>query len=258
MLIGWTTGVNSSDSTWSYWLKSSEELRQLTNIVQLHIQDHAPLVRLEGDLISKVRFLHPPKGGRLDTLEVLAARIEAVLMQYEFSRPVIVLHPPALRDEDALVKTIVDRAIGLVRLLERWSISVGIEITGDVPNDERFLRKFEEILKTASASGNIGVILDTEHEVHKGTDLPALASKYKSLVIGVHVKDYDGHPFETNGKRRFVRYGTGIVDFRAVFASVDVNRIPLILEGNYGKLTDLIEDLYLVRTDASIALESRR
>lgn len=56
-----------------------------------------------------------------------------------------------------------------------------------------------------------------------------------SLVLDVHVRDYDGQPFTAEGRRRYLDPGQGQLDFPAIFSALvaDGFRGPFMYEGSH-------------------------
>ena len=74
-----------------------------------------------------------------------------------------------------------------------------------------------------------------------GNDTPlphnpmAAARQEQSMVMDVHVRDYDGQPFTAEGRRRYLDPGEGQLDFPAIFGALvaDGFRGPFMYEGSH-------------------------
>ena len=74
-----------------------------------------------------------------------------------------------------------------------------------------------------------------------GNDTPlphnpmAAARQEQSMVMDVHVRDYDGQPFTAEGRRRYLDPGQGQLDFPAIFGALvaDGFRGPFMYEGSH-------------------------
>ncbi len=63
----------------------------------------------------------------------------------------------------------------------------------------------------------------------------AAARQEQSMVLDVHVRDYDGQPFTAEGRRRYLDPGQGQLDFPAIFGALVANgfRGPFMYEGSH-------------------------
>jgi sugar phosphate isomerase/epimerase len=63
----------------------------------------------------------------------------------------------------------------------------------------------------------------------------AAARQEQSMVMDVHVRDYDGQPFTAEGRRRYLDPGEGQLDFPAIFGALvaDGFRGPFMYEGSH-------------------------
>ncbi len=63
----------------------------------------------------------------------------------------------------------------------------------------------------------------------------AAAREEQSMVLDVHVRDYDGQPFTAEGRRRYLDPGQGQLDFPAIFGALvaDGFRGPFMYEGSH-------------------------
>ncbi|HEX6971934.1 MAG TPA: TIM barrel protein [Limnochordia bacterium] len=52
------------------------------------------------------------------------------------------------------------------------------------------------------------------------TQLPAIVAEFGQRIVNLHVRDYDGAPFDADRRRRYVRPGAGRIPFGAVEAAL--------------------------------------
>jgi len=119
----------------------------------------------------------------------------------------------------------------------------------DVPwrNVERALAFADQCAARARATPPggqaLGVNLDLEFlSWHDGVDttLERHVPAWGSRLGNVHVKDHDGHPFDEQGRRRYVNPGDGHLDYPSIFGRLrDAGYAgPLMFEGNVTRAGD--------------------
>ncbi len=102
---------------------------------------------------------------------------------------------------------------------------------------QRALDHAERVLGAEGPSSALGVNLDLEFLAwHQGLEitLGEYAPRWAGRLGNVHVRDYDGRPFDEAGRRRYVNPGDGQLDLPRIFAQLAAAgyRGPLIFEGN--------------------------
>lgn len=250
-MIGWSTSVCPSYDLWYKWLKSSECLFGLTDMIQLYFKNSIYFIDISDKILDKIQIIHPWKGGRLYDIPLLAIKIEKLLNKLHRKDITIILHPPKKYTFHESAKEIFKRIQDLYNLLYPLTPKIAIELTGDINDDKKFLETTIDLKNRIKEPRQIGFALDIEHQSHKRSDIPWLIKKFHPYIFLIHMKDYDGLPFSNNGARRFINYRKGNVDFSNIFKALRNIDIPLILEGKYKNITQLRNDLELLRQDCN-------
>lgn len=176
----------------------------------------------------------------------VALRVAAIL-----GAPTVNIHLWDLPDSDRCLER---NLAALEEILpEVWASGVQLLVETipcqlDVPwrGVERALARAEAQAARAGVAprgGALGVNLDLEFlSWHDGLDVtlrdhvPAWGDRLRN----VHVKDHDGHPFDEQGRRRYVNPGDGALDYPRIFRSLrDAGYAgPLMFEGNVTRAGD--------------------
>ena len=132
----------------------------------------------------------------------------------------IVLHLWGLPESDTSFERNLDALPACVDIVQRYGLQLAVETIPCNQSDP-----LTRVRQAVECDSRCRVALDTEFlALHD--QLEAVFDRewlwHDDCVVHIHVKDFDGHMHDAQGRRRYLHPGEGTIDFRRFFAALDV------------------------------------
>ena len=182
-------------------------------------------------------------------VEDLVAELRKMLRHSLAESAVVILHPEKLASDTKAARHMASRASRLLDALDPYSLRVGVELTGDLRDDSIFLESLFDQWSSLHGADDVrlGLVPDSEHQAHRGGSAAATLKRFGEKACLLHLKDYDGLPFDSLGHRRFVRPWQGDLSIDQLASLAELYSVPIVLEGVYACVSDLVSDICRIR-----------
>lgn len=166
---------------------------------------------------GKILSLHAPK----NTLhqfnkEIFYNLTKLIKTSHDLGVRIVVLHPPFQKNLKSLLKTIFYIFDHVIHYSIRNNVILTIENVPYLLDPPEFYSALVERYKEG-----IGITLDIEY-LHS---TPYSLDKYPKELLSnylknIHIRDYDGQSFDEEGKRRYLKLGKGLINFKELFERI--------------------------------------
>ncbi len=148
---------------------------------------------------------------------------------------VVVVHPPDLSNRVLynMTKKLFQENLSFA---EEHNIKMTVENVPYIPNCLDHLSD----LVTQINSEFFGVTMDTEFVYSTGETVERYFDILDDYILHIHLRDYDGSPFDRNGRRRYLLPGRGNLDFSSILMTIKKHyHSDLIIEAPINDLKKL-------------------
>lgn len=166
---------------------------------------------------GRILTLHAPKNILHQPVKEIFPNL-ARLVKYsrDLEIKIIVLHPPFQKSLNSLLRTVFYIFDHIIDYSIRNNVILTIENVPYLLDPPQFYSALAYRYKE-----KIGITLDVEY-LHS---TPYSLDKYpRELLIkylkNIHIRDYDGQSFDDEGKRRYLKLGEGLINFKELLAKI--------------------------------------
>ncbi len=166
---------------------------------------------------GKIITLHAPKNVLHKPAKTALPDLVKLIKQcYDLEIKIIVLHPPFQKSMDSLLKNVFYVFDNVIHFAARHNVILTIENVPYLLDPPQFY--FALVKKYKSY---IGITIDVEYLHSTKYSLDKYPKELlKTYLQNMHIRDYDGESFDEEGKRRYLKLGEGLINFKELFEKI--------------------------------------
>ncbi|MGC9001529.1 MAG: sugar phosphate isomerase/epimerase family protein [Dictyoglomus sp.] len=166
---------------------------------------------------GKILTLHAPKNILHKPIKsVLPDLVKLIKECYEVEIKIIVMHPPFQKSMDSLLKNVFSIFDNVIHFASRHNVILTIENVPYLLDPPQF---YSALVKRYRNS--IGITIDVEYLHSTKYSLDKYPKELlKNYLRNIHIRDYDGQSFDEEGKRRYLKLGEGLINFKELFEKI--------------------------------------
>ncbi|ACI18543.1 sugar phosphate isomerase/epimerase family protein [Dictyoglomus thermophilum] len=168
-------------------------------------------------LKGKILTLHAPKNTLHKPIKsIFPDLVKLIKKCSDLEIKVIVLHPPFQKTMNSLLRTIFYIFDNVIHFSARHNVLLTIENVPYLLDPPEFYSALAQRYKN-----HVGITIDIEYLHSTQYSLNKYSEELlKNHLRNIHIRDYDGQSFDDEGKRRYLKLGEGLINFRELFEKI--------------------------------------